>query len=616
MRGGFDQLLIEDVRAHTDIVEVISRYVNLRKTGKYYMGLCPFHIEKTPSFAVSPERQVFHCFGCQAGGDVFAFLMKRENVSFPEAVKDLAERAGIRIPDPRESAEESRKRSRREAILRALEWATAYYERVLGSDAGREAREYLERRGVSRELARKFRLGYATESWDALIAAARAEGIAVEDLLAAGLVSPREQGTGYYSRFRNRVMYPVSDHRGRVLGFGGRLLETGGGTGGVQAGSGPAQPAPKYVNSPETDVYVKGRVWYALYLAKDAVRRKNQAIVVEGYMDAIACHGAGIDNVVASCGTALTQEQIQAIVPLGCEVVVSFDSDSAGTAATLRSLELLKGAGCRVRVAQVPEGKDPDEFVRAAGGEKFLQVVDAALPVVDYIFRKAVEEHGAADPVAKGAVVEKIAPFLWSISNEVEQAAYVSRISEELRVSSESVWAVVRKRARTSQEEVVRHKNALGLHTIDGKKSVENLVQDGSTPAVQKAEENLVRMMLAGIPDDRLRQISQECFTGSRFGRLARHALALIAEGGAVDLGLLINRLDDEDLVSAAASLAVSGDAVFDERIFRDCVFFLKKRRLAALTELIARCDAGNSEQRISLMREMQSLLSEVKGSA
>ena len=563
MRGGFDQQLIEEVRAHTDIVEVISRYVNLRKTGKYYMGLCPFHIEKTPSFAVSPERQVFHCFGCQAGGDAFAFLMKRENITFPEAVRELAQRAGIRIPDPRESVEDSRRRARREAILRALEWATGFYERMLDSDAGREAREYLHRRGVSRDLARRFRLGYAPDDWEALVQAARSEGIAAGDLLGAGLVSEREKGGGLFDRFRNRVMYPVADHRGRVLGFGGRILDMG--------NSQPGQAAPKYVNTPETDVYVKGRAWYALHLARDAIRRKNQVIVVEGYMDAIACHGAGIENVVASCGTALTQEQIQAIVPLGCEVVVSFDSDSAGTAATL--------------------------------------------PVVDYVFRKAAEEFGTDDPAAKGRVVEKVAPFLWSISNEVEQAAYVSRISEELKVSSESVWAVVRKRARTSHDEVARHKNAVGLHTIDGKKSVENLVQDGLTPAVLKAEENLVKMMLAGIPADRLRQISPECFTGSRFGRVGRHALALAREG-ALDLGRLMNRLDDEDLVSVAASLAVSDEVVFDERVFRDCVLFLKKRRLAALGELIARCEAGDSEQRIILMKEMQSLLSEVKGSA
>jgi DNA primase len=486
VRGGFDHLLIEEVRARTDIVEVVSRYVNLKKSGKYYMGLCPFHLEKTPSFAVSPERRIFHCFGCQAGGDVFAFLMKRENMSFPEAVKELAERAGVKLPEPRESAEDARRRREKEEILRALEWAASFYERMLEEEEGHGAREYIERRGIGPDLARRFRLGYAPDAWDALQAEARSAGIPREALAGAGLICPREQGGGFYDRFRRRMMFPICDHRGRVLGFGGRLIETATGGDGGRDVSG--NPPPKYLNSPETSVYTKGRVWYALHLAKQAIRARDQAIIVEGYMDAITCHGAGIENVIASCGTALTQEQVQAVVPFGCEVVVSFDSDSAGTAATLRSLELLKAAGCRVRVAQVPDAKDPDDFVRTYGAEAFREIIGGAEPVVDYVFRRATEELGRSDPAAKGAVVERVAPFIWSISNEVEQSSYVSRISEALAVPAESVWAVVKKRARASQEEIERHKNARQLHTIGGKKSVENLVQDGLTRAVLKAE--------------------------------------------------------------------------------------------------------------------------------
>ncbi|MGE5485637.1 MAG: DNA primase [Ignavibacteriales bacterium] len=619
MRGGFDHLLIDEVRAHTDIVEVISRYVSLKKAGKYYMGLCPFHLEKTPSFAVSPERQVFHCFGCQTGGDVFAFLMKRENISFPEAVRELAERAGIRIPEAREDPEDSKRRAQKESVLHTLEWATSFFQRALERPEGGRAREYIQGRGVTPDLAQRFRLGFAPAEWDALGTAARKEGIPQETLVAAGLVNLREQGggqsSGFYDRFRGRLMFPVCDHRGRVLGFGARSIE------GVTPEGRDGAPAPKYVNSPETPVYTKGRVWYAMHLAKEAIRVRNQAVVVEGYMDAITCHGHGVSNVIASCGTALTQEQVQALAPLGCEIVVSYDSDSAGTAATLRSLEILRSAGCRVRVAQVPEGKDPDDFVREGGGERFQKVITAAKPVVDYVFDRAVAELGTADPVAKGAVVEKVAPFLWSISNEVEQSSYVSRISEALRVPADSIWAVVKKKATASQNEMERHKNTLRLHTIDRKKSVENLVQDGSrdgvTPAVLKAEESLVRMMLSGVPDEMARSLKPEYFSGSVYGRLARHLLGLMAECGSPEVGRLMDRLEDEELVNAAASLALKEDVQGDKlRVFRDCVLSLKKRRLEALSEMISNCDTQDREQRVDLMREMQGLLSEVKGSA
>jgi len=619
VRGGFDHLLIDEVRAHTDIVEVISRYVNLKRAGKYHMGLCPFHLEKTPSFAVSPERQVFHCFSCQAGGDVFAFLMKRENMTFPEVVRELAEKAGIKIPDAREDPEESKRRAQKEGMLHALEWAASFFQRMLGGPEGAGAREYIRTRGVSPDLATTFRLGFAPDEWDALGTAARKDGIPQESLVSAGLVNPREQGgersSGFYDRFRGRLMFPVCDHRGRVLGFGARSIE------GITRDGRDGAPAPKYVNSPETPVYTKGRVWYAMHLAKETIRGRNQAVVVEGYMDAITCHGAGVRNVIASCGTALTQEQVQALSPIGCEVVVSYDSDSAGTAATLRSLEILKSAGVRVKVAQAPEGKDPDDFVRENGGDRFRELVASAKPVVDYVFDRAVAELGTADPAAKGMVVEKVAPFLWSITNEVEQSSYVSKIAGELRVPADSVWAVVKKKARTSQSEAERHKNAQHLHTIDRKKSVEKLVHDGSrdgvTPAVLKAEETLVRMMLTGVAEEKVRSLKPEYFSGSVFGRLGRHILGIVAESGLPGVGRLIDRLEDDELISAAASLALEEDVPGDKlRVFRDCLVSLKKRRLEALGEMISNCDTQDREQRVDLMREYQSLLSEVKGSA
>ena len=620
MRGGFSHEVIDEVKARTDIVELVSHYVNLKRTGKYYMGLCPFHMEKTPSFAVSPEKGVYHCFGCNEGGDAISFLMKKEGISFTEALKELADRAGVRLPEPEQGPAAERQKKERDLVLGALEWAARFYEAMLDDEAGGDAREYLRRRGVSDGLMKTFRLGYAPPGWDTLVRAvssAAGKDVSPEGFVSAGLIIPRQHGSGYYDRFRDRIMFPICDSKGRVIGFGGRVLEG-------KSSEGASSEA-KYVNSPESPVFVKGRNWYAFHLARESIKRKGRAVIVEGYMDAIACHAAGIDNAVASLGTALTTEQAHVLASMGCEIVVCFDSDAAGMAATMRSLEMLRGVCTAVRVAQVPEGKDPDEYVRTRGGEAFQKLIDGALPVVDYVFQRACSEADVGSPTGKGLVVEKVAPFIWGIDNEVERSAYVSRIAKELGVPEDAVWAVAKKRARASTTEAERHKKSRDLHTIDDKKSVENMGSDGLTPAVVQAEKRVAQMMLAAGASEAARLkdvVKPEFLSGSQYGRLARRILSVWEAGLPEDLSeetapnYLLSRLDDEELMKTASSLLLEEEPVGDKpKMLSDCLRALKKRRLHVLSKLISHAGSVSSEERLALMREMQSLL-HVKGSS
>ncbi len=319
---------IEAIRAAIDIVEVVGEYVPLRRRGANWFGLCPFHEEKTPSFSVNPHLGIFKCFGCGRGGDVFAFIQQIEHVSFVEAVRMLAERAGIPLPDGEEEADDPRP-----ALYHALRFAARFYfEQLTQSEAGQVARAYLKQRGIHPEAVRRFGLGYAPNAWDALLKAATEAGIRSEVLEQAGLVLPRKERGGYYDRFRHRLMFPIFSHTGRVVGFGGRLLE-------------PDPEQPKYINTPETPVYHKGRILYGLYQARQALRTQEEAILVEGYTDVIALHQAGIEHVVATSGTALTPDQARLLARYVRRVVLLFDADAAGQQAALRSIELFLERG-------------------------------------------------------------------------------------------------------------------------------------------------------------------------------------------------------------------------------------------------------------------------------
>ena len=385
---------IEKLRSEADIVRIVSDYVPLRKKGRNYWGCCPFHHEKTPSFSVAPDKGFFYCFGCQAGGNVFNFLMKVENVEFFDAVKLLAAKLHIPLPE-REKSEQDRRREQEVAkLLRTNELARDFFHACLTKTAyGRPALEYLAKRGIEKAVIDQFKIGFAPPLWDKLSTAFLERGIDPETLIKLGLSAARSSGDGYYDRFRNRIMFPIADVRGRVVGFGGRVLDNS---------------EPKYLNSQETALFNKRHILYGLDQAYKAMRDTGKAIVVEGYMDLITSQTAGVKNAVASLGTAFTPEQAKLLLKYAGEIIFAYDSDAAGQNATLRALETARTLGATIRVLSIPDGKDPDEFIRKHGGEAFRHAVDHAANLIDYQISRALNSADYTGLEGKLTVISQV----------------------------------------------------------------------------------------------------------------------------------------------------------------------------------------------------------------
>lgn len=399
---------LEEVKAATDIVDVVSDYVRLKRAGSNFKGLCPFHDEKTPSFNVNPSLGIYKCFGCGEGGDAIAFVQKVEGLGFLEAVRLLAARAGIEIPEEGAAGQEG---TESDSLLHALRFAARFYfHHLTQTDEGRDrGLAYLRARGFTAETIKQFGLGYAPDTWDALLQAALTAQIEPEILEKAGLVLPRKQGGGYYDRFRGRVLFPILSHVGKVLGFGGRVLDE-------------ASDQPKYINSPETRVYQKGRVLYGLFQGKQAIRSAEEAVLVEGYTDVIALHQAGVQNVVAASGTALTSDQVRMLGRYARRVVLLFDADAAGAAAALRSIDVILQEGLSAYVVSLPDGADPDAFARAHGGEELRRYVRKHRKnFVAFQVAQARREGRLASPEAQMDTAQAI---LQSIARIPSQPAY------------------------------------------------------------------------------------------------------------------------------------------------------------------------------------------------
>lgn len=409
----FDETFKDEVRAKNDIVEVISSYVKLERRGNRHVGLCPFHGEKTPSFHVIPDLQIYHCFGCKASGDVFKFLQEREHLTFYEALVQLARRARIPLPKEERTPEEEKAYQQRRGLHDALELATRFYHDQLYQEAGKPALDYLLGRGLTEDTIKRFRLGWAP-GYGRLLRTLRGR-FGTEVPQQAGLILPRRERDGYMDVFWDRVMFPITDLSGRTIGFGGRILD----------GSGA-----KYKNTADTPLFTKRHVLFGLSQAKEAMRSRNQAILVEGYMDVIMPHQWGLRNVVAPLGTALTDEQCRLLRQQAEQVIVGFDADVAGQMATLRGLEKLYEIGCDVRILQIPDGKDPDEFIREHGIGAFENCVTNAVPLIEFKVRRALE--GSKGTGSKAKAVDAVARVLADLKSDVLREEYVHRVANEL----------------------------------------------------------------------------------------------------------------------------------------------------------------------------------------
>ncbi|HAF64252.1 TPA: DNA primase [Candidatus Beckwithbacteria bacterium] len=423
---------VEQVRQKTDIVEIISEAVPLKKAGRNFKALCPFHEEKTPSFMVNPERQIFKCFGCGIGGDVYKFVMEREKIDFGEVLRMLADRAGVELVSYRPSEEQKKK----ERLFEVNHLASEYYHYLLTEHkVGKKALEYLLKRGVAKASIRLFKLGFAPEEWAGLKNfLVKKKGYKVEELEAAGLAIKGERG--YYDRFRGRVVFALFDHRGRVVGFAGRTLD-------------PDAREAKYVNTPETPLYHKSNVLYGLETTKDEIKKKNQAVVVEGELDMISSYQAGVKNAVAIKGTALTAEQVELLSRFTENLALALDEDAAGDQAARRGIELAEQAGLNVRVIKLKYGKDPDECVQK-DARLWPESVKEAVPIYDFYIASAVKRYGVDTPEGKRKVSEEVVEVLAGVTNQVIKNHYVKKLAEKLGVTEEAVTMEVDKSRSTT----------------------------------------------------------------------------------------------------------------------------------------------------------------------
>lgn len=498
--------VIEEVRSRNDIVSVISEYVKLQRKGSSYFGLCPFHNEKSPSFSVSPDKQMYYCFGCGAGGNVFTFIQEYENYSFPEAMKFLAERAGITLPEKEYSQEERRAQDLRTRILNVNKMAAKYYYYQLRTENGRQAMEYLKNRCLSDETIRSFGLGYSNKYSNDLYLYLKKQGVSDELLRESGLMNVDER-KGMYDKFWNRVIFPIMDVNNRVIGFGGRVMGDG---------------KPKYLNSPETAVFDKSRNLYGLNVARTA--RKKSMLVCEGYMDVISMHQAGFKNSVASLGTALTTQHASLLKRYTDEVILTYDSDGAGIKAALRAIPMLKAAGISTRVLHMNPYKDPDEFIKTLGPEAFQERMDQAEN--SFLFEISILERDfdMHDPEGKTGFYQAAARKLMEFDQELERENYIQAVAERYHISFDSLRKMVNREAmrgavpRREREEVVRPQKK--REKEDGKKTSQRLLLTWLIEQKGLYEKISAYISPEDFPDPLYREVAEKLFEQLKTGEV------------------------------------------------------------------------------------------------
>ncbi|HEY0430216.1 MAG TPA: DNA primase [Pyrinomonadaceae bacterium] len=464
----YPQTFLDDLKRQADIVRVVQDYVQLKKKGANWMACCPFHKEKTPSFSVSPAKEIFYCFGCHKGGSVFNFVMEMERVSFPEAIKLVAEKSGVALPKLIDDSRFEAKRHEADDVIQLNKWALEFWEQQLESSGeARIARDYLMRREVTDETCKTFRLGYAPDSWEALSTYLRQKGAAQEQIDRSGLVAKKEETGRTYDRFRGRLIFPVMDIQGKPIAFGGRTLK---------------DEDAKYINSPETAAYVKGRNLFGLNLTRDEIRRSGFAILVEGFLDLIVPYQFGVRNVVASLGTALTSEQAKLVSRFARKVVVNYDGDNAGVQAAKKAIEILLAEDLEVKILVLPDDSDPDEFIRKAGLNEYQRQRGLAQPHIQFVIDQAIRDRKLSNPADKEAAIDEVLPYIRAVHSRIQKREYFDIAMDSLRISDASLkrelWHSIRSvaggaarisqpTARRTAKPTVAEERLLGLLLAD-----------------------------------------------------------------------------------------------------------------------------------------------------
>jgi DNA primase len=584
---------IDEIRNRVDIVEVVSSYLPLKRSGVNNQGLCPFHQEKSPSFNVNSARQIFHCFGCGVGGNVFSFLMRMEGLSFPDAVRRLGEKVGIEVEEEAVSPEEVRRREERERILRINEVSGDFYQQILLTDEeGAPGRRYLRQRGYESETVRMFQLGFAPGGWESLAKHLAGKNFSSEDSQKAGLVRPGKQDRGDYDLFRNRLLFPIHDLQGRMVAFGGRVLD---------------DSLPKYINSPETAVYHKGQTLYGLYHARDAMRHSGEALVVEGYFDVLALHRAGFAGAVATCGTALTPDHARLLKRYADKILLIFDEDAAGRQATFRAMDALLPVGLSVSVVAMPAGEDPDSLLKERGEEGFRLCLDAARPVLEVFIEDQLRINDKSVE-GRARAAEQVLDRIKRLPGDLERSLYLKRLAELTGLDVELLKSKVR-----GGNLVASPQRRVTTPSIPVQKPVAEVGQ---------TQKYLLRLMLADEQQRRRvrEEGTNELFLEELFRDLADYLLSSEDENGRLPDDLFDASLDEaqQSLLASLSFQEDQGWADNPEQIFDGCrqaaYRYTLKQRLNEISRLEKEAeDHGDDAALMNCQRERMEINQKLK---
>jgi len=575
MAGLIDENILNDILSRVNIVEVISQYFPLKRAGRNYKACCPFHHEKTASFVVSADKQIYHCFGCGAGGNVFNFLMQYERMEFPEAVEFLARKTGVTLPekknrDPKAALQSGQLRKINEA-------AAEFYSANLHSSAGAAAREYLIKRGVKQDTAGLFKLGFARDSWDELSIHLRKKGFDLASIEKAGLIVPRNGG-GFYDRFRDRIIFPISDIKSSFIGFGARVT---------------GKELPKYINSPETALYTKGKNLYGFNLAKDAVRDNDFVVVVEGYLDCIIPYQHGLRNIVASQGTALTGDQARLIKRYTNNVVVVYDGDSAGETASLRSLEIFIEEEMNVRVAAIPSGYDPDTYVRKFGIESMNKLVKEADNLFDYQLNALERKYDSSESEGKASIATAALKTIKKLKDPILRDEYIKKLAEKLDIEEPSARDL--------------------YHNLKSDASAGETVSESfnKLSRANPTEQLLMKLMLeeSELVDHIRARVNPADFQDKMISRIVATMFDLAVQGKSCSANSLINYLGEKNLSSIVCESTFLPEVTGEEKekVVDDCILRLKKNSLNArkknIQEAIRLAEKNGDEQELDKLK-------------
>jgi DNA primase len=591
----YPQTFIEDLKRQADIVRVVQDYVQLKKKGANWMACCPFHKEKTPSFSVSPAKEIFYCFGCHKGGSVFTFVMEIERVAFPEAIKIVADKVGMPLPKMVDDGRFEARRQESDLVIQLNSWAMDWWQQQLESSSeGRIAREYLKERELTEETQKAFRLGYAPDSWEALSSYLRHKGATQEHIDRSGLVVKKDEG-GSYDRFRGRLMFPVLDVQGRPIAFGGRTLK------GEDA---------KYINSPETAAYIKGRNLFGLNLTRDEIRRQGFAILVEGFLDLIVPYQFGVRNVVASLGTALTADQVKLLSRFARKVVVNYDGDRAGVQAAKKSIEILLAEDLEVKVLVLPDNADPDEYIRKFGVTEYQRQRAQAQPHIQFVIESALRDRNLHRPAEKAEAVEEVLPYIRAVNSRIQKREYFDMAMDALGIDRENVntsaW-------RRELWQTVRDNRSIRPTTVQA------LTRRSEATA---AEQRLLGLLFAdaSLRREVLPMLREEDYEDLATAPLFKALLELEREGVEIDFDNLTHKTEGDEFAAKMIPMVLMNSSLHSSNehyVADECVatFRLMKvdQRIEELRRELAVAEREQDSDKVSRLSAEQIQLSSVR---